>query len=371
LSVKKILFYTNNLNPLFGGALFSQLILMEEFKRRGIEIKIVLNKKRENDLPVNFPIIQLNAKYGDFERPFKLKEIIEKEKPDAVLSSMLPQNVTSSIAKSLYKKNDVKFIGIVRNACSYLDYGSKWKIPYRIFIKKMYENLDYVVGISQDVVDDLKKTFFIKDEKLKIIHVGINPEEVKNKAEEELPEEYREIFKENRILINVGRLELQKNQRVLIDILELVKREVKNVKLVIVGEGYLKENLKEIAKEKNLEKDVIFTGFQENPFKFIKRADLFLLSSLFEGGPRVVKESMILGVPVIAFKTKGMFVDVLSEIDKSLLIPPFDKVSFANKVIDLLKNAEKLKYYQNKSLEKAEEFDIKIYADEYLELIES
>ncbi len=370
MSVKKILFYTNHLDPLFGGALFSQLVLMEEFKRRGIEVKIIVNKKREKEISVDFPIIQLNAKYGDLERPFKIKELIEKEKPDAVLSSMLPQNVATSIAKSLYGKNDVKFIGIVRNACNYVDYGSKWKLPYRLFIKKIYENLDYVVGISQDVISDLKKTFFIKDEKLKIIHIGLNPEEVKKKAEEELPEKYKKIFKENRILINVGRLELQKNQKILIEILEIVKKEINNVKLIIVGEGSLKGKLKEFAKERKLENDVIFTGFQENPFKFMKMADIFLLSSIFEGGPRVMKESMILGVPVLAFKTKGMFVDVLSEIG-DVLVEPFNKKEFAKKVINLLKNDELLKDYQRKFLQKAEEFDIKKYADKYLELIES
>ena len=370
MSVKKILFYTNNLDPLFGGALFSQLVLIQEFQKRGIEVKLIANKKREKELPIDIPVIYLNAKYGDIERPFKLKKIIEQERPDALLSSMLPQNVTASITKSLYKKSDVKFIGIVRNSCSYVDYGSKWKIPYRLFIKKMYENLDYVVGIAKDVTNDLKKTFFIRDEKLKIIHVGLNPEEVKSKAEEELPQEYKEVFEKNRILINVGRLLPQKNQKVLVEVLELIKKEVPNVKLVLVGEGKLKKELQNLAKEKKLEKDVIFTGFQENPFKFVKRADIFLLSSEFEGGPRVMKESMILGVPVVAFKTKGMFVDVLSE-GTGILVPPYDKQKFTKEVINLLKNDELLREYQKKSLKKAEEFDIKNYADKYLELIES
>jgi len=138
----KIIFYTNNLDPLFGGAL--------------------VNKKREREIEVPVPVLYLNAKYGDVERPFKLKKILETEKPDAILSNMLPQNITASITKLLYKKNDIKFIGIVRNASSYEHYGSIFKLPYRLFVKKMYENLDWVVGVSEDVVKDLKRTFFIK-----------------------------------------------------------------------------------------------------------------------------------------------------------------------------------------------------------------
>ena len=370
MKTRKILFYTNSLDPQSGGALFSQIVLIEEFIKRGIEVKIIVNKKRKREISLNFPVIYLNAKYGDIERPFKLKKIIEEEKPDAVLSNMLPQNITTSIAKTLYKKNNIKFIGISRNSSSYYHYGSKWKIPYRLFIKKMYENLDYIVGIADDVIEDLKKTFFIKDDKLKVIHIGLNPEEIRRKAEENLPEEYKEIFKKNRILINVARLIPQKNQKILIEILEIIKREIPDVKLVFVGEGKSRKELEDFAKLKGLEKDVIFTGFQKNPFKFIKRSDIFLLSSLFEGGPRVMKESMFLGVPVVAFKTSGMFVDVLSE-GTGILVPPFDKQKFAKEVMNLLKNDELLNEYKIKSLKKAEEFHIKNYADKYLELIES
>ncbi len=363
----KIIFYTNNLDPLFGGALFSQLVLIKEFVRRGIDVKIVVNKKRKREIEVPVPVLYLNAKYGDVERPFKLKSIIKREKPNAVLSNMLPQNITASITKLLYKRNDIKFIGIVRNASSYEHYGSIFKLPYRLFVKKMYENLDRVVGVSDDVVKDLKRTFSIRDDKLIVINNGIDIEEIRKKAEEELPEEYREIFNKNRILINVARLIPQKNQKVLIDTFELIKREFQNVKLVFVGEGHLRKELEEYSEKKGLKEDIIFTGFQENPFKFVKRADIFLLSSKFEGDPRVVKESFAVGTPVVAFKTKGMF-DIIKS--AGVVVEAYDKERFAKEVVSLLKDRERLKEYREKALKKSLEFDIKVFADKYLELIE-
>ncbi len=363
----KIIFYTNNIDPTFGGALFSQIVLIKEFLRRNIDVKLVVNKKREREITPPVKVIYLNAKYGDIERPFKLKDLILKEKPDAFLSNMLPQNITASITKYLCKNCNTKFIGIVRSASSYEHYGSLWKLPYRLFVKKMYENLDYIVGVSEDVKKDLKKTFFIKDEKIVIINNGIDIDEIRKKAEEELPKEYRDIFKKNRIIINVARLIPQKNQKVLIDAFEIVRREVRNVKLVFVGDGPLREELKRTAKEKGLEEDIVFTGFQENPFKFVKRADVFWLSSKFEGDPRVVKESMAVGVPVIAFKTKGM----LSIIEEAgILVEAYDIERFARETVNILKDEKRLKELKERALKKSEEFDIKKFADRYLELIE-
>ncbi len=368
MSVKKILFYTNYLDPHAGGAAYSQHKLIEEFLKRDIDVKMIVNKNKERELDLGIPVICLNAKYGDFERPFTLKKIIEREKPDAVFSNMLPQNVTLSITKYLTGKVNTKFIGITRNSNSYIDYGSKIKIPYRLLVKKLYENLDYIIAISEDVKNDLIKTFFIKEGKIKIIYNGINIEEVLSKSKEPLPEEYERIYRENKIIINVGRLLPQKNQKVLIEVLEVIKKKIKNVKLFIVGTGKLEKELKALAKEKKLENDVIFTGFQENPFNFMKRADVFVLSSEYEGGPRVLKESMILGVPVVAFKTTGIFNDKKIK-DSLLLIPPYDVKKFAETIINLLQNKQLYEFYKNKSLEIADEFDIKKTADKYLELI--
>src|SRR5699024_1749281 len=70
--------------------------------------------------------------------------------------------------------------------------------------------------------------------------------------------------------------------------------------LIILGEGYLFEYLNELVKQFELENDVFFLGYQENPFKYIARADIYVLPSLHEGFPNALCEAMACGKPVVS-----------------------------------------------------------------------
>ena len=95
----------------------------------------------------------------------------------------------------------------------------------------------------------------------------------------------------------MGRLTRPKGQWHLIRALSYVKKEIEDVKLLILGQGELKGYLKELVDKLDLRNNVEFLGYQRNPFKYIASSDLFVFSSLYEGFGNVLVEAMACGVP--------------------------------------------------------------------------
>lgn len=101
------------------------------------------------------------------------------------------------------------------------------------------------------------------------------------------------------LLLTVGRLVHQKGHVHLLRVFHQLNR-VFPCRLVICGVGLLEESLKTLAKELNLLDDVYFAGFCDNPYKYMKRADIFVFPSLYEGQPNAMIEALICGCPIVS-----------------------------------------------------------------------
>lgn len=102
-------------------------------------------------------------------------------------------------------------------------------------------------------------------------------------------------------IVNIGHLNHQKNQRDLIYAFSILRKKGFKEKLVLIGDGEERTPLLKLTKKLQLEDDVIFTGKQENPFKYLKHASLYVSSSLYEGLPAVLVESLILNIPIVSY----------------------------------------------------------------------
>ena len=135
---------------------------------------------------------------------------------------------------------------------------------------------------------------------VKIIHNAIDVEKFKYD-----PEARKQLRKEigikdsDFVIGHIGRFVEQKNHRFLIDIFAEVKKEKKNAKLVLVGQGPLREEIEEKAKNLGLEKDVFFLGQRNDTNKLYSVFDVFCLPSLYEGLPVVGIEAQANGVPCV------------------------------------------------------------------------
>tara|TARA_B100001057_G_scaffold482357_1_gene557543 strand:- start:402 stop:1244 length:843 start_codon:yes stop_codon:yes gene_type:complete len=107
-------------------------------------------------------------------------------------------------------------------------------------------------------------------------------------------------FPRNKLkLINIGRMTDQKDQILILKAINLIKNKIK-VFLLIIGEGKNKSKLRNYIEEKKLEKNVKLMNYQSNPYKFINKSDLFILSSKYEGSPNVLIEALFLQKSIIS-----------------------------------------------------------------------
>lgn len=140
-------------------------------------------------------------------------------------------------------------------------------------------------------------------------------------------------------LISVARFHPQKAVDRLIDAFSQIKQT--NVKLYLIGSGNLEKDLKEHVKTLNLENKVIFLGLKSNPMPFIKQADLFVLSSLYEGYPTTVIESLIAGTPVLSTNVSGVHEQLIE--NETGWIVENSTNALATKLIELVSDKEKLR----------------------------
>jgi len=180
----------------------------------------------------------------------------------------------------------------------------------RPLIKRFYPQAGLIVANSQGVKSDLVNNFSVPADKIQVIPNGYETAAIAAKAAEKLEAPYDEIFKRP-VVITSGRLTSAKGQWHLLRFFKKVKETRKGAALVFLGEGELREYLINLSRELGFktfsgpgapppDADVYFAGFRENPYRFLSRARLFALTSLWEGFPNALVEAMASGVPALA-----------------------------------------------------------------------
>lgn len=143
------------------------------------------------------------------------------------------------------------------------------------------------------------------------------------------------------LIVNSGRLDSQKGQLFLLQAIdELVHRHHRHVRLVILGTGPLKEQLSNFVVDHNLQSAVSLEGFVTNPADWYRRADLFVLSSLYEGMPNALIEAVACGTPVLSTDCPSGPKEILDDGRCGRLIPPADVPALVDGVIDAMDHVD-------------------------------
>ena len=166
-----------------------------------------------------------------------------------------------------------------------------------------YRAVDRVVAISKGVADDLTANFGMPPHRIDVIHNPVDVDAVTRAAAEPLEPAHQALWAHPAI-VAAGRLAEQKNYLLLIDAVALLRARLP-VRLFILGTGELEGALRRRIAERHLEQSIILCGFQTNPWKYIVRADVFVLTSHYEGFGNVIAEAMACGVPVVATASQG------------------------------------------------------------------
>jgi glycosyltransferase involved in cell wall biosynthesis len=160
-----------------------------------------------------------------------------------------------------------------------------------------------------------------------------------------------------RVISTSGRLEKEKNLSFLLNSFSTARKQEK-LKLIVIGDGSEKEHLRELAHELGVGGDVLFLGHQSNPFKFIKKSDIFVHTCLFEGFANSIIEAMACGVPVIAVDCPYGPRDIITHGENGFLIPMADSAKMVNTLLMLARDAELRNSIAIKGYARAADFSI-------------
>ena len=210
------------------------------------------------------------------------------------------------------------------------------------------EKYNYIIAINETMKEGYLKNY--KKPIVEKIYNFLDFDLIEKKAEEKLEKNYGDY------IISVGSLTENKNHKLLIDAFKILKEKYNRTeKLLILGEGKEKENLENQIKELNLEKEVLLLGQKENPYKYIKKSLMYILSSKSEGLPLTLLEAMGLNKMIICVKNNGT--DEVLEKGKNGILVENDINEIAEKINYYLENKEKRKEYEKIGFERAKNFN--------------
>lgn len=230
-------------------------------------------------------------------------------------------------------------------------------------LKKLGNRLndyDKVIVISDEMKKEGIEMFPFLEKKLVRIYNSFNFDEIYKLANENIDKDL-----EGQYILAIGRLEeTQKDFTTLIKAYSKICDEVEE-NLYIIGDGRHREQLESLTKDLKIENRVKFLGFRTNPYPYLKRANLFVHSSKFEGFGLVILEAMILGKMVIATDCPTGPSELLNNGKNGILVEIGNIDEMADNMKKVLLNEEVQKEYLKNSEEKLKEFDAKLVMREF------
>lgn len=365
----KILFVMENLNA--GGAEKVFLNIINNIDRGKFNPILLLfntgeSTKESYPFPENTEVIIL--KKNKKKALFLLINVIKKENPDVVFSNLAPINILCGMAKIIIRKPKIKFIfretTIRSTSINMAQRGFIEKIIYTKLVKRFYKKAEKIISLSLGAKLDLVENFHIPASNIKVIYNPLDIKKVINLSDEKIDDNKLNENKKN--IIIVGTLTKSKGHKYLIEAIRILTIEkALDIHLYIVGTGELEKSLKELVIKKNIESRVSFVGFKSNPYKYIKKCDIFILPALWEGFGNVIVEAMASSTPVISTNCESGPKEIIESEKNGLIVEMKNSVSIVDAVERLLNDNDLYSEIQKNAFERAFDFDIRTIISEY------
>ncbi len=244
---------------------------------------------------------------------FSLAIFLKKNKSDILFTSMTHTNVVAIFIKMFFLP---KLKVIIRESNT-ISAKNKENVSIKNYIlnylvKILYQKADVIIAPTKVIKNDLVRNYNIKNKNIIVIVNPYDFKEINLKSNEMIKNNEKKFFKYPFIL-SVGRLNSQKNYELLINIFKnIVKnRRFENYRLYILGDGREKRKLNKLITNLGLKNKAYLLGFKTNPFKFMKKCKLFILTSKYEGHSNVLVHSQILNNKILASHANGANKEVL------------------------------------------------------------
>jgi len=228
-----------------------------------------------------------------------LSDYLRDAQPRAVLSFLNYPNTVLLLAAGLAERR-ARIVVSVRNHVSTAAQHntSRWLRTVPRLMRRLFERADAIIVPSQGVADDVASITRLPSERIRVIYNPVVRPELAQLASVPVDHDWFGDGREQ-VVVAAGKLKPQKDFATLLRAFAKV-RAARPVRLVLLGQGSQEAALRALAAELNIDNAVCFAGQVANPFPYYRNADLFVLSSAWEGLPNALIEAMACGCPVVS-----------------------------------------------------------------------
>ncbi len=318
-----------------GGAEQVLLTLINAFAERGREVEVVLCKSGgvfQKRLSPAARLVELRAK--DLYRGFlPLVRYLRQKQPRVLLTTLNLASMTALAAKRL-SGAPTRVVIRVANAVSKQPKGRFKNAVDRFLQRRIYPWADEILAVSNGVADDLAAHISLPRERVRTIYNPVVTPDLQRLADEPLLHPW---FAPHHppLILAVGRLDVLKDFGTLIRAFAHIAAE-SPARLLILGEGNQRPVLEALVAELNLNDRVSMPGFVENPFSYMKNADVFVLSSISEGLPAALIQALACGCPVVSTDCPHGPREALEDGKRGKLVPVGDSQALAQAILQTL-----------------------------------
>lgn len=314
-----------------GGAERVVLSLAHGMADRGLKVDLVVCQARGplyDQLQDNVRCIDLDVSRV-LAGTVPLSRYLRQESPQALIAALSATNCVAVWARAL-ARTPVKLVLTEHSTLSVFtkNASSKRDKMLPVLMRRTYPKADKIIAVSRGAADDLADVLNLERRRIAVIHNPVVSAEMLQKSYETVEDPW--ILDDSfPVILSAGRLTKAKGFDDLIQAFSIMRR-YKKAKLIILGEGRERAHLEARARELGLESDVSMPGHVQNPYAYMRNADLFVLSSHWEGFANVLVEAMACGTRVVSTDCPSGPAELLEEGQWGEMVPVGDVVAFAS-----------------------------------------
>lgn len=351
-----------------GGAERVNLDLAHEFSRQGHSVSFVLMQATGEYLPEaekHFAVHDLGKKRMR-QFPFALTRHLRGHRPDALLVAMWPLTTIAAVSARLSGfRGPIVVSEHALLSAQYAEWGRWHHIALRSSLAIGHRCATARVGVSEGVVDDIARLARIPKSAFRAIHNPVVSRPPPSQQMIAATDALWGVQNGGRIL-SVGRFKPVKNHQLLLHAFKQIN-DRPDARLMFLGTGQDEKMLRSLASQLGLADRVIFAGFHLDPTPFYMTADLFALSSNYEGFGNVIVEALACGTPVVSTDCPSGPAEILENGRFGTLVPVNDAAALGAAMVASLSSRHDTEALKRR----AADFAPKHAAERYLELLTS
>ena len=336
--MKRILFVSEEMG--MGGSQNQIVELANGLCETGFKVAVLVfdtkgkNGAKIKDFNAEVEIFSPNGRRPNLFLPGKHLEIVKvvrRWKPDILCSLTWDVKCMTAIVGRFFGAKVI--LGAIQSPVLSISH-KKFRTLIALYRKSVYRLADAVIAVSSGVAREISNVYKLKN--VKTVYNGIDIERIKAESEGEIPHEY--FRGDIPVIVSVGRLTRAKGYKHLLEAFGIVN-ETTEARLLIIGDGKLKDEMVHKAKTLGLH-DKIAMVEEREPYRYMRRECIFVLSSIYEGFPTVLLEATSLGMSVVTTDCDHGPREIIENGENGLLVPVANPKELALAILKLIRNKE-------------------------------